>query len=141
MRISLLPKMIFGVSQPTFYDTDKVTAIEASAKLHGKLNEIVEDYNKFVDETNKTIVDFVESTEQDLEVFEVALRQEFQDFIDTVNLKLLVGEGDLTDFEDLINRKCKEYLTAAIATNAIKVEAVYNEETESLDYRLTGEVI
>ena len=111
MRISLLPKWIIGTAQPTFYEADSVTGIEATAKLHGKVNELIEDYNKFVDETNGIIVEFVNSTEQDLEVFETALRQEFQDFIDTVNLKLLVGEGSLTEFEDLINRKCTESLT------------------------------
>ena len=87
MRIPLLPKWIISDSSPCFYDTEKVTTLESIAKLHGATNGLIEDYNKFVDEMNTKITEFTGTTEAELEEFETALRQEFQDFIDAESVK------------------------------------------------------
>ncbi len=90
--INLLPKWNLHGNRPTFYDTDSVTMLELAAKLHGAMNELITEYNQFVENTNATIQNFIDSTNQDQETFETALRQEFQDFIDIVDLKLKAME-------------------------------------------------
>lgn len=108
--INLLPKWNLHSNRPTFYDTDSVTMLELAAKLHGAMNELITEYNQFVENTNATIQNFIDSTNQDQETFETALRQEFQDFIDIVDLKL----------------KAMEEMNASL-------EIKYDELTESLN--------
>lgn len=87
-RFSLLPKWCISNKNPGFYDTESASAIEQTAKLHKTMQELIEDYNAFADEMNAKIIEFIDGSEQDQEEFAVGLRQEFQDFIDTIDLKL-----------------------------------------------------
>ena len=86
--IPLLPKWNLMGNKPSFYDTDSKTLLELANTLHSKMNELIEDYNRFVDTINNTITEFTQGETQKREVFEVAIRQEFQDFIDIVDMKL-----------------------------------------------------
>ena len=86
--MKLLPKWIMQDTTPAVYDAESVTNLEAIAKLRAAMNNLITEYNAFADQVNTQINEFVAATEQDQEAFETALRQEFQDFIDTVDLKL-----------------------------------------------------
>lgn len=52
-RITPLPKWVLTDLQPAFYDTEAVTVLELLSKIYGKIEEIVEDYNKFTDEVDE----------------------------------------------------------------------------------------
>lgn len=140
MIITPLHNWLLTRHRPAFYDTESVTSLEASSKLYGKMNELIKDYNDFIVKSVESFNEFTNGSKEEFEIFETALRQEFQDFIDTVTLKLAGYDGTTEDFDAYIAVECKNYLNAAIASGALKVEAVYNEETESLDYVLSGEV-
>lgn len=86
--IELMPKWVLENTTPSFYDKDSLTVIEATAKLYGKMNELITEYNKFADDVNAKIEAFTAEIRDEQLVFATALRQEFQDFIDTVELKL-----------------------------------------------------
>lgn len=118
--IPLLPRWNLHQNRPTFYDTDSVTMLELAGRMHGSMNELITDYNSFVDNVNKIITEFVNNTEKKNEVFETALRQEFQDFIDIVDLKLK---------EDVLKH----------LTNGVKAEWKYDENNEELILVLKGE--
>lgn len=62
--IKPLPHWVLTNNQPAFYDTESVTAIEMVAKIYGKMEELVNAYNDFVDEVNGHL------TEQDKEIAE-----------------------------------------------------------------------
>ena len=134
--IDPIHNLIIQPSAPAFYDKESVTAIRAMANLQGKMNEVIEGLNALEENVIKEMADFKASSDQDQEIFESALRQEFQDFIDTVTLKLAGYDGSLTDFEALITRKTIETFNEAVSNGYIEVKSVYNEETESLDYIL-----
>ena len=85
--IPMLPKWNLHNTRPSFYDSDTVTMLELAAKLHGTMNTLIDDYNKFVESVNKTIEEFESGAIENFEVFKTAMRQEFQDFIDVVNLE------------------------------------------------------
>lgn len=95
--IPLLPKWVLNSNNPAFYDTESATAIEMVAKLYGSMNTLIDDYNKFVDNTNQIITDFNESTTKDIESFKIAMRQEFQDFIDIVDMKIIDQDETIRD--------------------------------------------
>lgn len=133
-----LPKWILTNPFPAFHDVESGTAIEQTAKVYGAMQSLIDEYNAFVESTEAKINEFTADTEADQKVFETSLRQEFQDFIDTVTLKLVGYDGSLSDFEELISRKTIETFNTAVANGDIEVKAVYNNTTESLDYILSA---
>ena len=87
-KVKLLAHWCVTDFQPAIYDVDSATAIEQTAKVYAKMQELVTAYNTFVDNVNKHILEFEDGTNKSIEVFQVGIRQEFQDFIDVINLKI-----------------------------------------------------
>lgn len=85
------PKFKVKDSEGAFYDADSVTMLEVASKLYGKMNEIITEFNALTEHVNSVIDQFNTSYKKDQEAFETSLRQEFQDFIDTVGMKLQGG--------------------------------------------------
>lgn len=152
--ITLLPEFLLHDLHPSFYDKDSVTTIELVGRLHGKVNEVVEAYNKFATKVNQDVTDFMESNNKDFELFRVGLRQEFQDFIDIVNLKVKDNDVAIQEFMEEI-RSCIEqqhniieethkYFTEEVANNIqeaviekvnsgqISLDLVYHADAEHL---------
>ena len=75
--------------KPAFYDCESGTSIEQTARVYKAMQELITEYNSWVEKSNKIIADFTASATKNQEVFETALRQEFQDFINVVDLKVL----------------------------------------------------
>lgn len=88
-----LPLWVLNNDRPSVYDSESATAIEMVAKIYGAMQEFVDEYNNFATNVNEEIESFVESSNGDYETFKVAIRQEFQDFIDVINVKVL-GQDD-----------------------------------------------
>jgi wobble nucleotide-excising tRNase len=122
--LELLPKMYLHGNRPSFYDSDSVTVLELSASMHGKMNELIDDYNKFVDNVNAQITEFMNSTNQNYEVFQTAMRQEFQDFIDIINLKYEAQDQRV----DAKIRECEAAVDALIAQISTAETEVLNAE-------------
>lgn len=129
MAILKLPHWCITDTHPAFYDTESATAIEMVAKLYGAINEIIEDYNKFVDNINKTIEDFESGITKDFNTFKIEMSQQFQDFIDTVELKL--GEQDnkiKQDFEAI-----KRELNVTINNIINNIDDKFREQDSKID--------
>lgn len=109
--IPLLPKWHLHGNRPTFYDADAVTMLELASTLHGTMNAVIDDYNKFVDATNKTIADFISGEIESREVFETAIRQEYQDFIDVVELKLKDQDKQIEELDQYIRTNISKALS------------------------------
>ena len=98
-----LPRWVLTNSKPGFYDTESATAIEQTAKLYKAMQDLIDEYNSFAEKSNKIITDFIEGTQKDYEAFQVALRQEFQDFIDTIELKCLDQDRKISELNKVID--------------------------------------
>lgn len=105
--IGTLPKFIIPDTRPSAHDTESVTLLQLSGVLHGKMNEVITAFNDLEERVTKNINDYIGESQEDQEAFATALRQEFQDFIDIVDMKL----SDIN----------------------VKIELIYNSETESLE--------
>lgn len=86
--MKLLPKWLLRRSLPAYHDHESATILEAQNKVYNAMNELIEEYNKWVDETNVKLQEFFDKYNEDIELFTTSLRQEFQNFIDVVNLKV-----------------------------------------------------
>jgi uncharacterized protein YukE len=114
--------------------------LELASTLHSSMNDLITDYNSFVDNVNKTITEFVQNTEQDQETFQVAIRQEFQDFINIVDTKLTGMNNTLTSTIQNLEQIAQRQINNAIRQGKINVIQEYAETAESLNILVTGEV-
>lgn len=87
-----LPRWVLTNPIPAVLDTESVTAIEMVAKLYGAMQGLIDEYNAFAERTEKSVNDFMNDSNADREVFQIAMRQEFQDFIDVVDMKVTEAE-------------------------------------------------
>ena len=83
-----LPKWVLTGRRPAFYDTESATALEQTAKVYGAMQELIDEYNTFVDEMNAKFEELETETGANIDEFKIAMSQQFQDFIDVVELKL-----------------------------------------------------
>lgn len=156
--IPLLPKWHLMPNRPSFYDTDSKTLLELASVLHASMNSLITDYNKFVEAVNNNLTDFTARTEENQKNFEVGLRQEFQEFINIVDLKISGLNHDFEGFTNNVNSSISEQnnkiagmianqipITQNIINDAIKdgtlyIIETYDNETESLNLVVTGDV-
>ena len=68
-RLSPLPKWVLTDTRPAIYDVESATCVEQTAKVYAKIQELVNDYNLFVDEVNTCIEKFMNDTNADYECF------------------------------------------------------------------------
>ena len=85
------PKFKVKDSEGTFYDADSVTMLEVASKLYGKMNEIITEFNALAEHVNSVIDQFNTTYKADQEAFESSMRQELQDFMDVVDMKIKGG--------------------------------------------------
>lgn len=100
--MELLPKWDLSNNKPSFYDSESVTIIELASRLTGTINGMIDEYNTFAVAINEKLDNFLKATGEERTVFEIAIRQEFQDFIDVVNLKTNGGIPGLTEFYEIM---------------------------------------
>ena len=87
--IELLSKCFLSPKEPSFYDTDAKSLQELLSNFHAKLNEISKDVNEFTSKMEKEMEEFLDADVKSKEEHMTSMRQEFQDFIDIINLKVM----------------------------------------------------
>lgn len=105
--MNLLPHWVLTDKFPAFYDSESKTALEQTARVYAAMQELITEYNKFVESVNGAITDFDTSSTKEYEIFTTAMSQKFQDFIDVINLK--IKSQDLTIKESVDYLKTNLY--------------------------------
>lgn len=140
--MKLLPKWCITDKYPALYDIESATAIEQTAKLYGAMNELIEEYNAFVDKINADVEAFINGSKADFELFTTGLRQEFQDFIDVIELKIQAQDKAIDDAIASMNTQLEEGLAQITATlNSMKSElATYTNNLKNELYTYVEEI-
>lgn len=86
--IKLLPHWVLTSTRPAFYDTESGSTLEQTARVYGKMQELIEDYNKFVDEINKSITEFIEGGNKDSEAFKTCITSLIENYITCIDSKM-----------------------------------------------------
>lgn len=139
--MNLLPKWLLTPGIPAFNDYESSTMQEQTYKVYQAMNKLIEEYNKFVDDTNKVLTDFQAKYDEDIEVFTTSMRQEFQDFIDVVELKLLtvkeevIADLDLTELEQQL-----ESMTAQLTALETKVNNDIATQLSALQEQVNNDI-
>lgn len=136
--ITPLPHWVLTDSHPAFYDTDSNTAIKMVAKLYGKMQELVADYNEYVDRINTHIEEFEDGIIDDFEKFKECVMQTMSDYIQSVDMKIADQDKDIADaiayMKDNLVTTVNELFAQALQDGSISAELVasYDAETEEL---------
>lgn len=105
--MKLLPIWRLTGKVPAFRDSESATTIEQTYKVYQAMQDLIEEYNEFATATNTKIENFIKEYNGDIEVFTTSLRQEFQDFIDIVDLKI----QDISNLVDTNNNQLMNELS------------------------------
>ena len=122
--IKPLPHWALTDLQPAFYDTESVTAIQMVAKLYAKMQDLITDYNGFIDEINQAIKDFEEGILQDFECFKNKITEILNNYIQSIDLKIQTQDAKIDDFI--------EYTTTTINDK-------FTEQDTTIDTRLNAQ--
>ena len=127
--IHRLPHWVLTDKNPAFYDSESLTAVKMTARLYAKMQELVDDYNKFVDIINDEIELFTSSSNAEIEDFKFGIRQEFQDFIDLVELKLNEQDDEILQAVNFMKQNLSNSITNLILE--MKANGEFNEAIET----------
>ena len=109
-----LPLWVLPDNFPSVYESESFTTLEMVSKLYGAMRTFTEEYNKFAENTNKEINEFMESSDKNYELFTRAMRQEFQDFIGVVELKLMGQDKEIDDLIKYVKNNLSQAVTDII---------------------------
>jgi hypothetical protein len=113
------------------YDTSSTSPIEQTAQVYAKMRELVEEFNKLSENLSKSLEDYIVKDIRDMEEFKEYINCIMQEYIESVDQKL-------TDLDIEFKSVIAEVVNGAITNETIKVEEVYDEQTEGLVLKLTG---
>lgn len=135
--MKLLPNWIIPDTLPAYRDGESKTAIEQTYKVYQAMQDLINEYNAFAEGINTKLTEFKTQYEEDIEVFTTSLRQEFQDFIDTIDIKISTLEETLTasikeQLEPQIQATINE-MTSAINNSIIDLETITSENKGKID--------
>ena len=120
-----LPLWVLNEKFASFYDFESKTAIEQIARVYGAMRTLIEEHNKMISDLNESMGEFEQNTGSKYDVFAMGLRQEFQDFIDIVNLQVEKLEQYMTNtLEDAIND--------LVSSGVLNIGLQYNLDEEEL---------
>lgn len=140
----LLPKWIITNKRPSIHDTESLTILEGMGKVYGAMNDLINEYNSFADNVNTIITEFTQSATKNQEEFEVALRQEFQDFIDVIEIKTQQQQTQIDNavsyMQDNIISTTRNLINDGIAKGSIVINTVYDPNNENLNIVADGSV-
>lgn len=153
MRIPLLPLWVMPSTLPSVYDSESKTIQEMTARLHGTMRSMIEDYNKFAEQLNKEITEALTGNNLEIENFKRSVEQrlccKFQE-LDTKIAEFRVSMKDETReyvksyVEELllaeVSETASELINQAIRNGTITITEVYDPNTESLNMVTTGGV-
>jgi len=83
-----LPIWNLTTKRPAFYDMESLTAVEQTAKIYGAMQELIDEYNTFATELNKSIEEFEKGTNQDLECFKTEMTTLIENYIKSIDMKI-----------------------------------------------------
>lgn len=104
--IEKLQPWAFG-HNPAFDDKESLTAIQQTAKIYEKVNELIESYNGFGEDLRKDFEKFKTDSNTNYSEFISSVENKFNSFKDNINLKISEQDtninNSLSDYERKVN--------------------------------------
>lgn len=109
--IPRLPHWVLTDKYPAFYDSESKTAIEMVAKIYAKMQELVDNYNEFVDPLNNEIAEYYKQLNEEYECFKASMIKIAHDYIMTIDEKIKMQDLVIKQYYESFVKKVDEYTT------------------------------
>lgn len=106
--IARLPHWILTERKPAVYDSESLTTVEMTAKVYAKMQELVDDYNQYVDTINKAIDDFESGIIKDFECFKEYVTKTIHDYIHMIDEKIKMQDLKIQETVEYFNTNLEE---------------------------------
>lgn len=143
--IKHLPHWVLTDLQPAFYDVESGTSLQQTAKLWGKVQELIDLYNEFVTKVNQYITDFESGIIKDFNCFRNCIIKTMNDYIETIDTKINLQDTKINDAIEYMKTNLVSTVNELFAQallngdiNATLVET-YNSTTEELTLSIQAE--
>lgn len=144
MRIDLLPAWTLTDLQSAFYDSESATVLQQMAKVYAKIQELLNDYNAFVNETNNTIIKFQSGIITDFNEFKNCIIKTMNNYIATIDTKVTNQDTQIANaikyMKDNLEESITNLFNQALQNGDIRANLVYDANTEALTIQLGGSV-
>lgn len=116
-----LPHWCLTDLQPAFYDTESGSVIQLVARIYPKIEELVVNYNSFVDEINRYIDEFESGMIADFDCFKNCIIKTMNEYIETIDTKINLQD---TRIGEAIERQDKSIADKFAEQDEIIADAV-----------------
>lgn len=116
-----LPHWCMTDLQPAFYDTESGSALQMVARVYKKIEELITNYNSFVDEINRYVEEFETGMIADFECFKNCIIKTMNEYIETIDTKIDLQD---TRIGDAIERQDQAIADKFAEQDAIIADAV-----------------
>lgn len=130
-----LPQWKLTLCDP-LYDTSSVSPIEMTAQVYAKTRELVEEFNKFSSDMEKTINVHIVDTTADIQEFEKSITKIMNEYIKSIDNKIPIiiesVEGKILEAVEVAKPTLIESLREEINEAVSTAFITYNEENEEI---------
>ena len=143
--IKHLPHWVLTDLQPAFYDVESGTSLQQTAKMYGKMQELIDLYNEFVTKVNKYIKDFEDGIIEDFEEFRNCIIKVMNDYIETIDTKINLQDTKISEaidyMKDNIVSTATDLFNQALQDGDIQASLIetYDPATEELTLSIQAE--
>lgn len=134
-RINLLPKWVFPDSRFSVYDTESGTAIEMVSKVYNAMRTLQTDYNKFIDEINVEIKNFMSSTTQTQSCFLTNINKIVHDYIAMLDEKIKLQDSKVAEAVKYMKENIK------VTTHEVILDMKENGELTEVIMNVFNEIL
>ena len=125
-RIENLPNWCLTNKNPGFYDTESATVLEETAKVYAKVQELINDYNLFVEEIEQITDDFKTEISGNQEKFETDMTTLMHDYIHQIDTEIAKMKNDIV-------QTATNLVEEMFENGEVVITSQYDEQTESLN--------
>ena len=97
-----LPHWVLTDPQPAFYDCESATAVQQTAKIYAKMQELITLYNEFTRDVNRYITEFEDGIIKDFNCFQNCIIKTMNDYIESIDTKIDLQDSKI---EESINNQ------------------------------------
>ena len=138
-----LPHWVLTDTLPAFYDCESATAIQQTAKLYGKIQELITIYNDFVRDVNRYITEFEDGIIKDFNCFQNCVIKTMNDYIQSIDTKIELQDNNIQEAIDYMKNNLVSTITTLFnqAIQSGDITATLYEDYDSDDESLVFSIV
>ena len=137
-----LPHWVLTDRQPAFYDCESATAVQQTAKIYAKMQELISLYNEFTNQVNQYITEFEDGIIKDFNCFQNCVIKTMNDYIESIDMKIELQDNNIQEAIDYMKNNLVSTVTTlfnqAIQNGDITATLLetYDSDDESLVFSI-----